>query len=50
MSISALTAGKWLARYRAEGESGLFDRSCRPTRCPHQLCSAKRREIIALCC
>ncbi|PJX20002.1 IS481 family transposase (plasmid) [Advenella sp. S44] len=48
MGISARTAYKWLARYRTEGESGLFDRSCRPTQCPHQLCAAKRREIIAL--
>jgi len=48
MGISTRTAYKWLDRYRAEGEAGLFDRSCRPHRCPHQLASAKQREIVAL--
>ena len=30
--VSARTAGKWVARYRAEGEAGLIDRSCAPGR------------------
>lgn len=30
--ISERTAHKWVARYRAEGEAGLFDRSSRPYR------------------
>ncbi len=34
--VSARTAAKWLARFRAEGEAGLVDRSSRP-------CSSPRR-------
>ena len=30
--VSARTAGKWVARYRAEGEAGLLDRSSAPHR------------------
>ena len=28
--VSERTAGKWLARYRAEGQAGLLDRSSAP--------------------
>jgi transposase len=28
--VSAKTAGKWVRRYRAEGEAGLLDRSSAP--------------------
>ena len=34
MGVSPRTAWKWLARYQAEGESGLLDRSSRPHRPP----------------
>ena len=34
--ISRKTGYKWLARYQAEGPSGLLDRSRRPKSCPHQ--------------
>jgi transposase len=30
--VSARTAGKWVRRYRAEGEAGLLDRSSAPRR------------------
>src|SRR5580692_3374972 len=30
--VSARTAGKWVSRYRAEGETGLLDRSSAPRR------------------
>lgn len=33
--VSERTGYKWLARYRAEGEAGLVDRSSRPHGCPH---------------
>lgn len=33
--ISERTGYKWLARFRAEGEAGLTDRSSRPQHCPH---------------
>ena len=32
MGVSLRTVAKWVARYRAEGESGLIDRSSRPHR------------------
>lgn len=48
MGVSRRTAYKWLARYRAEGPTGLSDRSCRPRRCPHRLAEATRERIIAL--
>jgi transposase InsO family protein len=36
MGISRPTAYKWLARWRAEGEAGLHDRSSRPHTTPHR--------------
>ncbi|MGS7219538.1 helix-turn-helix domain-containing protein, partial [Micrococcus luteus] len=35
--VSRPTVATWVARYRAEGEAGLQDRSCRPRRSPAQL-------------
>ena len=32
--VSERTARRWLARYRAEGQDGLVDRSSRPLRSP----------------
>jgi transposase InsO family protein len=34
--VSDRTAYRWLARWRAEGEAGLFDRSSAPKRIPHR--------------
>jgi transposase InsO family protein len=34
--ISARSASKWLARWRAEGDDGLWDRSSAPRRIPHK--------------
>jgi transposase InsO family protein len=34
MGVSRVTGSKWVARYRAEGEAGLADRSSRPRRTP----------------
>ena len=34
--ISRKTGYKWLARFQAEGPTGLADRSRRPQSCPHQ--------------
>lgn len=33
--VSERTGYKWLARFKAEGASGLQDRSSRPKTCPH---------------
>jgi transposase InsO family protein len=43
--VSLRTAYKWLARYRAEGRAGLFDRCSRPRRVRSAL-SARQRERI----
>lgn len=45
--VSRATVYKWLARYRAEGEAGLEDRSCRPLRSP-RLLDARLEERILL--
>jgi transposase InsO family protein len=44
--VSERTAGKWVARYRAEGEAGLVDRSSAPARVPGRTDEA-RVELIA---
>ena len=46
--VSVRTAYKWLARYRAEGPQGLWDRSSRPHRCPHRTSAARRAEVVVL--
>lgn len=46
--VSVRTAYKWLARYRANGWSGLLDRSSRPRHCPHQTPEAICARIIEL--
>lgn len=44
VGISTRSAYKGLERYRTEGEAGLFERSCRPHRYPHQLARAEQRK------
>ena len=44
--VSARTAGKWVRRYRAEGEAGLLDRSSAPERV-HNATAPERVEAIA---
>jgi len=44
--VSARTAGKWVARYRAEGKAGLLDRSSAPRRV-HNATAPERVEAIA---
>lgn len=36
MGISRTTAHKWVRRWRAEGDAGLYDRSSRPLTTPHR--------------
>jgi transposase InsO family protein len=48
MGVSLTTVKKWLRRYRAEGRSGLLDRSSRPSCSPRQLPPTLRREITEL--
>jgi transposase InsO family protein len=46
--VSERTAAKWLARWRAEGEAGLVDRSSAPKRIPHRTPEQRRRLVLAL--
>jgi transposase InsO family protein len=44
--VSERTAGKWVGRYRADGEAGLLDRSSAPRRVPGRT-DERRVELIA---
>lgn len=46
--ISAKTGYKWLQRFRAEGMSGLADRSRRPKRSPQQCAESMASAVVAL--
>ena len=46
--VSERTVSKWLARWRAEGEAGLLDRSSAPKRVPHRTPSLRVEAIVAL--
>ncbi len=48
MGVSRSTAYRWWARFRVEGEAGLFDRSSRPYRSPRRTCEALEVEILRL--
>ncbi len=46
--ISGRSASKWLARWRAEGDAGLLDRSSAPKRIPHRTPLDRQAAIEAL--
>jgi transposase InsO family protein len=46
--VSRQTAGKWLARWRAEGASGLLDRSSRPLRIALRVVGRLLRKVVLL--
>jgi transposase InsO family protein len=46
--ISSRTARKWLARYRLEGDTGLFDRSSRPRRVRRALTTEQCQTAVLL--
>jgi len=46
--VSVRCARKWVARYRAEGEIGLLDRSSAPARVPNRTCERRVAVIAAL--
>jgi transposase InsO family protein len=46
--ISERTVAKWVARYRAEGEAGLIDRSSAPGSIPHRTPEDRVQAIAAL--
>ena len=47
LGISRATAYKWVRRYRAEGEDGLFDRTSRPHRSPRRTSDTLEARILA---
>ena len=47
-SISSRTAYKWLSRFRADGVTGLADRSRRPNHTPERTPPAVEERVIAL--
>jgi transposase len=47
MGVSRQCVYKWIRRYRAEGESGLADRSCRPHRTPTRTTPAREAAVVA---
>ncbi|MEU3833710.1 IS481 family transposase [Streptomyces microflavus] len=48
MGISRPTAHKWIRRWRAEGDTGLADRSSRPHRTPHRTPRAVEARVCDL--
>lgn len=46
--VSVRTVHKWRARYHAEGEPGLQDRSAAPHRIPHRTSATREARIVAL--
>ena len=46
--VSRQTLHTWLARYEAEGLTGLADRSHRPASCPHQLAPELEARVLEL--
>ena len=46
--VSVRCARKWVARYRAEGELGLLDRSLAPRSIPHRASEQRVQAIAAL--
>ena len=48
MGVSRQCAHRWVNRFLAEGEAGLFDRSSRPHRCPRRTPAAVEQQVIAM--
>jgi transposase InsO family protein len=47
LGVSRQTVAKWWARFLAEGETGLLDRSSRPRRCPLRTAATVERRVVA---
>ena len=48
LGVSRQCAHRWVARFRAEGEAGLADRSSRPHRCPRRTPADIEARVLAL--
>jgi transposase InsO family protein len=48
LGVSRQCAHRWVARFRVEGEAGLFDRSSRPHRCPRRTTARVEQQVLQL--
>ena len=48
LGVSRQCAHRWVARYRAEGDAGLHDRSSRPHRCPRRTSPDVEQQVLQL--
>lgn len=48
LGVSRQCAHRWVARFRAEGEIGLLDRSSRPRRCPRRTTAEVEQQVLDL--
>ncbi|MDQ3485844.1 MAG: IS481 family transposase, partial [Actinomycetota bacterium] len=48
LGVSRQCAHRWVARFRAEGEAGLADRSSRPHRCPQRTAPAVEAQVLRM--
>ena len=48
LGVSRQCAHRWVARFRAEGEAGLVDRSSRPRRCPRRTPVEVEQAVLAM--
>jgi transposase InsO family protein len=48
LGVSRQCAHRWVARFRAEGEAGLLDRSSRPHRCPRRTPVEVEQQVLHL--
>ena len=47
LGVSRQCAHRWVARFRAEGAAGLYDRSSRPRSCPSRTPAAVEQRVLA---
>ena len=47
MGVSRQCAGRWVDRFEAEGEAGLYDRSSRPRRMPTRTTARVEKHVLA---
>ena len=48
LGVSRQCAHRWVARFRAEGDAGLLDRSSRPHRCPRRTPPEVEQQVLQL--
>jgi transposase InsO family protein len=48
LGVSRQCAHRWVARFRAEGDAGLVERSSRPRRCPRRTSAEVEQQVLQL--